>query len=61
MGGGGNGPARSIASIALRGAVYDNVWWHNALFHGAADEHAVVHFRHERTTDVRFGMLEPVS
>lgn len=50
----------SHAEVLTSGPIYDNVWWHNALFHGAADENLVVHFRHERT-DVRFGILEPVS
>ncbi len=49
------------AEVLSGGPVYDNVWWHNALFHGTADEHVVVHFRHERSFDVRFGMLEALS
>lgn len=46
------------AEILESGPVYDNVWWHNALFHGFADEHVVLHFKHRRTHDVRFGRLE---
>lgn len=49
------------ADVLTSGPVYDNVWWHNALFHGAADEHVVIHFRHERSFDVRFGALEPLA
>jgi len=49
------------AEVLERGPVYDNVWWHNALFHGAADDHVVIHFRHEGTFDTRFGALEPVA
>jgi len=49
------------AEVLRDGPVYENVWWHNALFHGAVDGHAVVHFRHERSFDVRFGMLEPLD
>jgi hypothetical protein len=49
------------AEVLREGPVYDNVWWHNALFHGVADGHVVVHFRHERSFDVRFGALEPLS
>jgi len=48
------------ADVLREGPVYDNVWWHNALFHGAGDEHVVVHFHHERSFDVRFGGLEPL-
>jgi hypothetical protein len=49
------------AEVLRAGAVFENVWWHNALFHGAVDEHAVVHFRHERSFDVGFGILEPLD
>jgi len=45
------------AEVLERGAVYDNVWWHNTLFHGMADDHVVIHFRHERSWDTRFGNL----
>lgn len=48
------------AEVLTSGPVYDNVWWHNALFHGSADEQVVVHFRHEATFDTRFGAIEPV-
>jgi hypothetical protein len=43
------------------GPVYENVWWHNTLFHGPADDHVVVHFRHARTHDTRFGAFEEVA
>jgi hypothetical protein len=49
------------AEVLENGPVYDNVWWHNALFHGAADDTVVIHFRHEATFDTRFGALEPVT
>lgn len=48
------------AEVLESGPVYENVWWHNTLFHGAADDHVVVHFRHEATFDARFGAWEPV-
>lgn len=48
------------AEVLTAGPVYENVWWHNALFHGFADGSVVVHFRHRRSLDTRFGMLEPV-
>jgi len=43
------------------GPVYDNVWWHNTLFHGPADEHVVVHFTHRATWDTRFGAFDEVA
>lgn len=45
------------AEVLESGPVFDNVWWHNTLFHGMADDHAVVHFRHQRSWDTRFGGL----
>lgn len=51
----------SHAEVLESGPVYDNVWWHNTLFHGAADDHVVVRFVHEATFDTRFGALEPVT
>ena len=44
--------------ILSEGAVYDNVWWHNTLFHGMADEHVVLHFKHQRSWDTRFGGIQ---
>jgi hypothetical protein len=49
------------SEVLERGEVYDNVWWHNTLFHGPADEHVVVRFRHRATFDTRFGAFETVS
>jgi hypothetical protein len=48
------------AEVLSEGPVYDNVFWHNALFHGLADDGVVVHFHHERSLDTRFGRLEPL-
>ena len=48
------------AEVLSSGPVYDNVWWHNALFHGFADGSVVIHFRHQRSFDTRFGQLEPL-
>jgi hypothetical protein len=48
------------ASVLDGGPVYDNVWWHNTLFHGPAEDHVVIHFQHLATWDTRFGRLEPV-
>lgn len=45
------------AEILRSGPVYENVWWHNALFHGAAEDHVVVRFRHASAYDTRFGAL----
>jgi hypothetical protein len=49
------------AEVLREGPVYDNVWWHNTLFHGMADDHVVIHFRHERSFDTRFGRLEALA
>jgi hypothetical protein len=49
------------AEVLTAGPVYDNVWWHNTLFHGKAENHTVIHFRHRRTLDTRFGGLEEVG
>lgn len=49
------------AEIHRDGPVYDNVWWHNTLFHGAVEDHVVVRFLHQRTLDTKFGRLEEVE
>jgi hypothetical protein len=46
------------AELLRSGPVYDNVWWHNTLFHGPADAHVVVCFRHQVSYDTTFGRLE---
>jgi hypothetical protein len=48
------------AELHTRGPVYDNVYWHNAVFHGHVDDHTVVRFRHRRAWDTRFGGLTAV-
>jgi hypothetical protein len=49
------------AELHDAGPLYDNVWWHNALFHGKVDGHLMVHFRHESSFDTRFGALDRVD
>ncbi len=49
------------AEVLDSGPVYENVWWHNTLFHGTAENCRVVHFRHESTYDTRFGGLREVQ
>lgn len=49
------------AEIHTDGPLFENVWWHNALFHGKVDEHVVLAFRHESTYDTRFGALERLA
>ena len=51
----------AVASVHEDGPVYDNVWWHNTLFHGPADGSVVVHFQHVETWDTRFGRLDRVT
>ena len=47
-----------VAELHASGPVYDNVWWHNTLFHGPADEHYVVQFHHRASWNTTFGQLE---
>jgi hypothetical protein len=43
------------AEVLRDGPVYENVWWHNTLFHGKAENSVVIRFRHQRTVDTAFG------
>jgi hypothetical protein len=49
------------AEVLEAGPVYDNVWWHNTLFHGMAEEHVVIHFQHQETWDTRFGRFDRLA
>jgi hypothetical protein len=49
------------AAVLEDGPVYENVWWHNALFHGPTEDHVLVHFRHQETFDTRFGRFDRVA
>lgn len=49
------------AQVLDAGPVYENVWWHNALFHGTTEAHVVLHFEHQETWDTRFGRFERVA
>jgi hypothetical protein len=49
------------AELHADGPLFDNVWWHNALFHGKLDEQVMIRFVHQRTADTRFGGLEPLD
>ena len=51
----------AVAELHRDGPVYDNVWWHNTLFHGKADGHVVVRFRHERSWNTCFGGFEALD
>lgn len=48
------------AELHESGPVYENVLWHNALFHGLVEDHVVVRFRHHQSFDTRFGGLEEI-
>jgi hypothetical protein len=48
------------AEIHRDGPVFDNVWWHNTLFHGKLDRSVVLRFRHHATHDTAFGRYESV-
>jgi hypothetical protein len=49
------------AELHRDGPVYENVLWHNALFHGLVTGHVVIRFRHARTWNTRFGGMEDAS
>lgn len=49
------------AELHREGPVFDNVWWHNTLFHGKQDRSVVVRFRHRATHDTAFGKWEKVD
>jgi len=49
------------AEVLRDGPVFDNVWWHNALFHGQVDGCVVLRFAHQSSFDTRFGALEELS
>jgi hypothetical protein len=46
------------AEVLDDGPVFDNVWWHNAVFHGKLDDQVVVRFAHQSTYATGFGKLE---
>lgn len=50
-----------VAEVLEQGPVYGNVWWHNTLFHGPADDHVVVHFRHRAAFDTCFGRFDALD
>lgn len=49
------------AEIHDAGPIYDNVWWHNTLFHGMVEDHVVVRFRHERSDTTAWGGFKPMA
>jgi hypothetical protein len=49
------------AELHERGEVFDNVYWHNALFHGLEEERVVVQFVHERAWNTQFGSFSALG
>jgi hypothetical protein len=49
------------AELLRDGPVYDNVWWHNTLFHGPAEDQFVVRFRHRISYETAFGRLARIE
>lgn len=49
------------AELHPSGPLYDNVWWHNAVFHGKLDDQVMVRFVHSNTYDTKFGGLDAVD
>lgn len=51
----------ATCDVLREGPVFDNVWWHNTLFHGMADGCVVLHFRHRASYDTRFGAFRSLA
>lgn len=49
------------AELHASGPLYENVWWHNAVFHGKLDDQVMVRVIHTATYDTRFGGLDAVD
>jgi hypothetical protein len=49
------------AALHERGDVFDNVYWHNALFHGMEDDRVAVQFFHQRAWDTQFASFSALS
>ncbi len=49
------------AELHESGPLFDNVWWHNAVFHGKLDDQVMIRFVHMRTWDTKFGGLEAME
>ena len=49
------------AEVLRSGPLFENVWWHNTLFHGKAEHSVVIHFRHVRSVDTAWGGFQVVS
>jgi hypothetical protein len=45
----------AVAEIHRSGPVFENVWWHNTLFHGKLEGAAVIEFHHQATYDTGWG------
>jgi hypothetical protein len=48
------------AELHRDGPLFDNAWWHNAVFHGKLDDQVMIRFQHQSTYDTRFGGLTRV-
>jgi hypothetical protein len=51
----------AIAELHRDGPVFDNVWWHNTLFHGKVDGAVVIRFRHLASHDTAFGKWQKLG
>jgi hypothetical protein len=49
------------AELHADGPIYDNVWWHNTLFHGMVEDHVVVRVRCERADATAWGGFTPMT
>jgi hypothetical protein len=51
----------AVAEVLREGAIYENVWWHNALFHGTTDGCVAIRFSHLGAADTSFGRWEELA
>jgi hypothetical protein len=51
----------AIAEAHHSGEVYENVWWHNTLFHGKMEGAVVVQFHHQATYDTSWGQHDRLA
>jgi hypothetical protein len=49
------------AQIVRSGPLFKHVYWHHALFHGLADDHVAIAFRHLASYETALGSFDPMS
>ena len=49
------------AQIVRSGPLFEHVYWHHALFHGTADDHVAIAFRHVASYQTALGAFEAMT